>query len=170
MSDKSEKRKSEPRAGIYSICHTPSLRRYIGQSREVDRRIKVHKQNFQAGNHENPELQRCWNEVGPNEFTFFIIELAPNNLSALALQRWLWEREKKHWMDAGINTFNYQIPELVETQAAIEEYKKEKITETKKSTRRIKDVNTLLEKVKKLERLPYVPISELIQAISELDK
>lgn len=167
MGKKAESRAK--RAGIYAITHCDSLRRYIGQSRDLDKRLKDHRRKLEAGTHENPALQRYWNDFGPKAFTFFILEFAPKDLGPLALQRWLWYREIKHWKDASPNSFNFHYPEIVETPEAIREYRLEKQTQTREISKKIKKLNTLLERVKNIDRPSYEPIAALTVELKNLD-
>jgi group I intron endonuclease len=60
--------------GIYAIIHTPTGRRYVGQSIRIKTRFREHRKALQAGTHYNVKLQRAWAAYGEAEFTFVVLE------------------------------------------------------------------------------------------------
>lgn len=58
--------------GIYLI--TCMDVKYVGQSMNIEKRIKNHIYLFNRNNHDNPYLQRLWNKYGDEEFSFDILE------------------------------------------------------------------------------------------------
>nr|WP_285845777.1 GIY-YIG nuclease family protein [Metabacillus idriensis] len=47
---------------------------YIGQSIDLDRRIKSHIRDLNKGHHRNQYLQRAWNKYGEKNFSFTILD------------------------------------------------------------------------------------------------
>jgi len=60
--------------GIYRIEHTESGRTYIGRSGNVHARLEQHRASLRRGKHDNPQLQKAWNEHGADAFEFAIVE------------------------------------------------------------------------------------------------
>lgn len=60
--------------GIYAIIHTPTGRRYVGQSVRIKVRFREHRKALQGNKHYNAKLQRAWNVYGAIEFQFVVLE------------------------------------------------------------------------------------------------
>lgn len=60
--------------GIYMIHNTFHNRKYIGSSKDVDRRIKTHKKDLQKGSHDSRFMQKDYDEVGEEFFKFVVLE------------------------------------------------------------------------------------------------
>lgn len=56
--------------GIYCICNTANNKKYIGQSVNVEERLRRHKYELLNDKHFNTHLQRAWNKYGEDNFTF----------------------------------------------------------------------------------------------------
>lgn len=70
--------------GIYMIVNNVDNKIYIGQSIDIDKRFKSHKQKLNSNTHYNVHLQNAWNKYGENEFEFSIIcECEENKLNEL---------------------------------------------------------------------------------------
>lgn len=61
-------------SGIYCIENIVNKKKYIGESIDIYRRWKEHKQELRDGVHNNIHLQRSWNKYGEINFKFKIIE------------------------------------------------------------------------------------------------
>ena len=83
-------------SGIYQIRCTETNQRYIGLSRNIKQRIRVHKRNLERGRHHNGKLQCLWDRFGSDSLEFTIIEVCPPDK--------LKPREDYH--------INYRRPEL----------------------------------------------------------
>ena len=59
--------------GIYKITNITNMKCYIGQSVDIDHRIKVHKFKLSKGYYGDSHFQRAYNK-DPNSFKFEIIE------------------------------------------------------------------------------------------------
>lgn len=66
--------------GIYCIENLANGKRYIGQSKNIERRINNHKNLLRKNEHHNEYLQRAWNKYGEDCFQFYIIFLVVNQL------------------------------------------------------------------------------------------
>jgi len=60
--------------GIYKIENIKNGKLYIGQSKNIRKRLYEHKRTLNCGNHKNTYLQRSWNKYGEKSFSFIIIE------------------------------------------------------------------------------------------------
>ena len=61
-------------SGIYKITNTNNNKVYIGQSINVNERLKKHHQTLRGGYHENVYLQNSWNKYDGKNFFFESIE------------------------------------------------------------------------------------------------
>ena len=77
---------NKPVSGIYCIKNLINNKRYIGLSKNLNHRFKVHKHKLNNNSHINKHLQQAWNKYGENNFDFYIIEKCDKNF--------LKEREK----------------------------------------------------------------------------
>ena len=64
-------------SGIYKITCLANGKVYIGQSSNLSKRITDHKWMFVKGNHKSIPLQEAYNQYGPNNFTYEIVEYCP---------------------------------------------------------------------------------------------
>lgn len=75
--------------GIYCITNTINNKKYIGQSRNIEKRWQGHICELKKNKHGNSHLQNAWTSYGSTSFTFAIIEICTKDE--------LTEREN-HWM------------------------------------------------------------------------
>ena len=59
--------------GIYKITNKINNKSYIGQSIDIEDRLRHHKSSLKHNRHENLYLQNAWNKYGENNFTFEIL-------------------------------------------------------------------------------------------------
>lgn len=85
-------KKQPPRCGIYCIRLKDTSRYYVGQSVDIDKRSRGHKQKLRRGKHHSPKLQNAWNKYGEDAFEFFVLEISERDKDILC------EREQ-YWMD-----------------------------------------------------------------------
>lgn len=68
--------------GIYCIENVINNKKYIGLSRDINRRWLEHRSELNRGVHINQYLQRSWNIYGEQSFKFYVVELCePEDLS-----------------------------------------------------------------------------------------
>lgn len=81
-------------AGIYRITCSTMGYYYIGQSLDVNARIKEHFGSLSLGVHSNSGLQRVWTDLGGDDFFADLVEAAPAGLVGVERQLWLSDKEK----------------------------------------------------------------------------
>jgi len=84
------------RTGVYCI-YSKSFATYIGQSKDIGKRLRQHISDLKAGRHHNALLQADWNDNGPTYFAFHQIETCTEEL--------LDERE--HFYICAYKTYEY---------------------------------------------------------------
>ncbi len=128
--------------GIYAISIASRSPRYIGQARDMNERLRKHWEELTLGVHHNLPLRDLWRELGGRGFTADVVELAPKDLTELALSQWLHDRER-HWMDdyeSRVGTFNRAPPEIVWTASAKAELSMEaRVAAAERKQQRIND-------------------------------
>ena len=60
--------------GIYKIINKINNKVYIGQSIDIDRRLKDHISGLNGNYGHNPHFQNAWNKYGEKNFEFEIVE------------------------------------------------------------------------------------------------
>lgn len=115
-------------AGIYEIRVERERKSYFGQSVHVQDRIKAHWSDLSAGWHANPELQRHWDDYGPQGFLASLKEVAPTNRDDLDLAHWLLRQERHHIEQAGgmRAVINAEWPGPVLNEAAKKQLERER--------------------------------------------
>lgn len=103
--------------GIYLIEIEHCSEVYIGQSRDINERIKSHWRELNHGVHSNPELRRLWERYGGHTFKARIIDVAPTECTDQKLSAWLQDREL-HWIshyDELVGVYNFDTPQMILT-------------------------------------------------------
>ena len=92
--------------GIYLICTKDKSLVYVGQSKDVNKRIQQHWSDLRTFGHDNYYLQTIWNKTGKNAFSPFMKEKSPEGIgTGDKLQIWLDTREKywiTHYRSTGV--------------------------------------------------------------------
>jgi len=76
-------------SGIYLIINQINRQVYVGQSINVTRRWKRHKNELKTNKHHNEHLQRAWNSYGEEFFSFEILEICLIENLPIREQFWL---------------------------------------------------------------------------------
>ena len=105
-----ERRKS---AGIFQVRNKANGKVLLGSSLNLEGPLNAHKFMLTIGRHRNEALQKEWNEVGPDQFAFEILEVVkvnddPDfNLSdELELLEQIWLEKIQPFGERGYNTDN----------------------------------------------------------------
>lgn len=166
-------------AGIYLIRHKSSSMVYVGQANNIHKRWVSHKRQLENGTHHNENLKKLSFSNNVTDFEFEVVIKAPINLSSLQLQRWLIKEERKlyeSYMEKGL-ALNVADPEIVGTNEAIQEYKKEQADKRNHNDKMISlhrkkiklEINAINEELYPLQhklyelRMEYEDKSELIR-------
>ena len=90
-------------SGIYCIENIKTGKKYIGQSVNLDCRIKAHKNALKRNSHSNPHLQNSFNIYGLDVFIFSVIEI---------LSESLLDEKEIYWINhhkSNIEDFGYNL-------------------------------------------------------------
>ncbi len=108
---KREYKERQTPAGVFQIKNTVNGRVLLGSSLNLEGPLNSHKFMLTIGHHDNKELQKDWNEHGPDKFVFEILEVVkvtddPNfNLSdELTLLEEIWLEKLDPFDERGYNT------------------------------------------------------------------
>ena len=74
--------------GIYRIF-LPDGRSYIGQSCNVERRLREHRNNLNRGATKSPKLQSAWTKYGEAAFAFEVLETCDSDELTTREQWWM---------------------------------------------------------------------------------
>jgi len=104
---------------------------YIGQSNDINARIKHHISTLKENKHHNIFLQIEYNDFKKKDLIkSSILELLPKEITCpLEAQRWLKKREEYHitfYKNKSSKNLNIAKPEIVETSAARKVFNKER--------------------------------------------
>jgi group I intron endonuclease len=61
--------------GTYKILCIADNRSYVGSSKNIEKRFRIHKSQLNRNVHHNIHLQRAWNKYGKHNFVFEIIKI-----------------------------------------------------------------------------------------------
>ena len=115
--------------GIYKIINKSNGKVYIGQSVDVENRIKNHKGDLRRNHHHNEHLQNSFNKYGEESFEFSLIKSCK--------ARYLDRFEKLHiYLNKSMNPkYGYNKDSGGSVQKEVSEETKEKMREAKKGKR-----------------------------------
>lgn len=65
--------------GIYSIANKTNGKMYIGQSKDIEKRFRQHKNHLNKNTHVNQHLQNAWDKYGEHSFNFNILLVCPEH-------------------------------------------------------------------------------------------
>ena len=110
---KREYKERKKPAGIFQVKNTANGKVLLGSSLNLEGPLNGHKFMLSIGRHRNETLQKEWNEYGPNQFVFEILEVVkikddPNfNLSdELTLLEQIWLEKVQPFGERGYNNDN----------------------------------------------------------------
>jgi len=79
--------------GVYAIVHRETGRRYIGSSKNIERRWYEHTRLLGMGKHRSLHIQHAWSRYGASAFEFVVLETCDVGRDGLfAREQW--------WLDA----------------------------------------------------------------------
>lgn len=107
---KREYRETKIAAGVYRVRNIPEDRSLVGSSVNVAAILNRHRAGLRMGGHENKDLQRDWNRLGDESFTFEVLdELTGTDQpgfdmkSELAVLEQLWLERLEPYGERGYN-------------------------------------------------------------------
>lgn len=72
---------------VYSITNKITGRKYYGSTNDVYERFRAHRERLRKGKHENKELQRDYNELGPRCFGYTVEDILGSREQAERIER-----------------------------------------------------------------------------------
>ncbi|HYD47158.1 MAG TPA: GIY-YIG nuclease family protein [Terriglobales bacterium] len=97
--------------GVYRIRNLRNGRSFVGSARDVRGKLNGHLAQLKMGVHRNRELQRDWNELGPEAFAFEVVDLLEakhepdyDPTEDLRVLEELWLEKLQPFGDQGYNT------------------------------------------------------------------
>lgn len=128
--------------GVYSIRNRASGKNYVGQSIEIERRWRLHRNELNGNRHHNSYLQNAWNLHGESAFEFLVLEECEANKATLAEteQRWLdtlQSADRRYGYNiAAVAASNLGVTRTLEARAKMSAAKKRMSAETKDKLRK----------------------------------
>lgn len=108
-------------AGIYEILFSSAYDNktacYIGQSNNINRRLRTHYSELEKNRHHNLALQEAWNS-GNHVFKHKTLQKCPLNIDEFEKQIWLFRKETEYIKLSEIITVNKIDADLVLTNEA----------------------------------------------------
>lgn len=90
--------------GIYAIRNKANRKVYIGQSKNVQKRLKRHLDDLERGKHHSKKLQEDFTQYGAEQFTLEVIELCKRDQLLQKAMEWV------NKFDSLNNGYNVQDP------------------------------------------------------------
>lgn len=78
----------ESKMGVYYIKNLVDNKYYIGSSKNIDKRIKTHKQHLSKGCHNCRTLQKDYDNLGISNFIFDILEIVNSEEHLTAYEKY----------------------------------------------------------------------------------
>ncbi len=97
--------------GVYQIKNHTNGKVLLGSSLNLDGLLNRNRFTLRNNSHPNKELQKDWNELGPDQFVFEILEVVPvkddpnfNLKDELTLLEQIWLEKLQPFGERGYNT------------------------------------------------------------------
>jgi len=98
---------------IYSITNITNDKRYIGETMDVERRLKEHEEDLNNNKHHSYKLQQAWNTYGAESFKFEVIEELDKNIKNFIAQYVLIAYEDKYIKEYDSINNGYNVEETL---------------------------------------------------------
>lgn len=108
-------------SGIYCIINIINNKRYIGSSKNIKRRLQIHRAELRHNWHSNSHLQRAWNKYGEKSFEYYVIEACSDDI--------LLDREQ-YYIDTLKPEYNMNL--IVTIPPVMTKEVRQKLSETRK--------------------------------------
>jgi len=108
---KREYKERKKPAGVFQVKNTKNGKMLLGSSLNLEGALNRHKFELRMGSHRSKELQKDWNEQGPEAFVFEILEEVKirdvphfDMSDELLLLEQIWLEELQPFGERGYNT------------------------------------------------------------------
>jgi group I intron endonuclease len=115
---KRQYKETKSQAGIFQVKNTVSGKVLVGSSTNLHGPLNKHRFMLKLGRHENKQLQKDWNELGPDAFAFEILEVVEEKdtptfslADELTLLEQIWLEKLDPHGERGYNTRGVRIRE-----------------------------------------------------------
>jgi group I intron endonuclease len=88
------------KSGIYLITCIANGRKYVGSSRDLDRRRREHSNDLKRGNHGNSHLLNAYRKYGEDCFSFTVLEYCDESV---LIEREQWYIDSLDTVNSGFN-------------------------------------------------------------------
>lgn len=123
MDDRSELKRqykeSKTQAGIFQVKNTVNGKVLLGSSTNLHGPLNKHRFMLKIKNHDNKQLQKDWNDLGADAFTFEILEVIEEKdeptfslADELTLLEQIWLEKLEPYGERGYNTQGDRIREF----------------------------------------------------------
>lgn len=115
---KRQYKETKPQAGIFQVKNTVNGKVLLGSSTNLHGPLNKHRFMLKIRNHDNKQLQKDWDQLGPDAFVFEILEVVQEKDTPtfsvedeLTLLEEIWQERFEPWGDRGYNTKGARIRE-----------------------------------------------------------
>lgn len=152
--------------GIYIIMNLVNGKFYIGSSKQVKRRLYIHKNSLRKNKHHSYHLQQSWDKYGEENFIFEIVKNTTINDMLIEEQKWL-DFHKTYDRDYGYNISKFVENTFKETKRT-NEFKLKRSLEEKEKWSKFTEEERKNHPINKIVRRGHKLSKEHIDIISKL--
>ncbi|KYF74091.1 GIY-YIG nuclease family protein [Sorangium cellulosum] len=115
---KRQYKETKPEAGIFQVKNTANGKVFLGSSTNLHGPLNKHRFMLKIGHHDNKQLQKDWDTLGPDAFEFELLEVVQvkdeptfSLDDELTLLEQIWLEKLEPYGERGYNTKGKRLRE-----------------------------------------------------------